>query len=191
MDEQHRRRGARGTLQMKARLLEQAVALLQVARRTRCDDVLPDGVAALRARDDVVEREPAARRAAVDAAPAIAGEQRAAEILRLITRGTRTYWTSRITCGHGNVSVAERRPPSSRAPRPCPSTRAHAHAEPSRRSAARNSRSGREPVAWRSQAYQPNCLFPCFSRIIGPWRARPLHAPRARARSVRGLGRAP
>src|SRR6478672_7923243 len=30
------------------------------------------------------------------------------EILRWTARGTLTYWTSRITCGHGYVSLAER-----------------------------------------------------------------------------------
>jgi hypothetical protein len=35
------------------------------------------------------------------------------EILRFSVRGTRTYWTSRITCGRGYVSVADLRGTSS------------------------------------------------------------------------------
>ena len=110
VDEEHRRRRPRRPLQVQARVLERAVALAQVARRAGGDDVLPDRLAALRARHHVVERQPAAGGAAVDAAPAVAGEQRAARDLALDRRGTRTYWTSRITCGQTNVSVAERRP---------------------------------------------------------------------------------
>ena len=56
-------------------LLQRPVALAQVARRAGGDDVLPDRLAALRARDDVVERQAAVRRAAVRAAPAVASEQ--------------------------------------------------------------------------------------------------------------------
>ncbi len=53
------------------------VALAEVARRARGDDVLPDGVAASAARHDVVERQPDAGRAAVDALPAVTSEERA------------------------------------------------------------------------------------------------------------------
>ncbi len=59
------------------------VALAQVARRARGDDVLPHRLAAARARDHVVERQPAAGRAAVDAAPAVTREERAARDLAL------------------------------------------------------------------------------------------------------------
>ena len=51
--------------------------------RARGDHVLPHRLAALRARHHVVERQPAARRAAVDAAPAVTGEERAARDLAL------------------------------------------------------------------------------------------------------------
>ena len=51
--------------------------------RARGDDVLPDRLAAAAARDDVVERQPAAADAAVDAAPAVAREERAARDLPL------------------------------------------------------------------------------------------------------------
>src|SRR5437588_10952674 len=72
-DEEHRRRRAWRVAQHEARLLQRAVSLPKVARRARGDDVLPDGVAAPAPWDDVVEREPPSRRAAVDAAPAVAG----------------------------------------------------------------------------------------------------------------------
>src|SRR5581483_2521409 len=54
-----------------------------IAGRAGGDDVLPARIAALRARDDVVERQPPVRRAAVDAAPAVTGEERAARDLAL------------------------------------------------------------------------------------------------------------
>src|SRR5262245_64003340 len=63
-------------MQDEPRLLERAVALAQVARRAGGDDVLPAGLAAARARDDVVERQARRGRAAVDAAPAVTGEER-------------------------------------------------------------------------------------------------------------------
>src|SRR4051812_22480830 len=69
-----RRPGKR--LQLHPELLEQAVALAEVTGSTGRDDVLPHRLSALRARHHVVERQPAVRRPAVDAAPAIAGEQR-------------------------------------------------------------------------------------------------------------------
>src|SRR5258708_4931735 len=75
LDEAHRLRWPRRVRQVHADLLERAVALAQVAWGARGDDVLPDRLAALRARDHVVEREPAARGAAVDAAPAVPGEE--------------------------------------------------------------------------------------------------------------------
>ena len=69
--------GARGVpREVHVRLLEQPVALAEVARPARRDDVLPHGLAAARARDDVVERQPGRAVAAVDAAPAVAREQR-------------------------------------------------------------------------------------------------------------------
>ena len=70
-------------MQLDRQLLQQPVALAQVARRAGGDDVLPRRVAAARARDDVVERQPAAGRAAVDAAPAVTGKQGAAGDLPL------------------------------------------------------------------------------------------------------------
>ena len=57
-------------------LVQQPVALPQVAGRTRGDDVLPDGSAAARTRNHVVKGQPAARRAAVDTTPAVTGKQR-------------------------------------------------------------------------------------------------------------------
>src|SRR6478752_3826224 len=83
LDEEHGLGRLRRVLELHADLLERAVALAEVARRTGGDDVLPDRLAALRARDDVVEGEPPARAAAVDAAPAVAGEEGAARDLPL------------------------------------------------------------------------------------------------------------
>src|SRR5205807_6884985 len=57
-------------------LLEQAVPLLQVARGAGRDHVLPHGIASAAPRHDVVEREPAAGRAAVDTTPTVAREER-------------------------------------------------------------------------------------------------------------------
>src|SRR6266513_1934593 len=70
VDEQHRRGRARLAPQGHRDLLGQAVALAHVARRTRGDDVLPDGLAPTAARDDVVQGQLAAIGAAVHAAPA-------------------------------------------------------------------------------------------------------------------------
>jgi hypothetical protein len=43
------------------------------------------------------------------------------EIFRCSVRGTRTYWTSLITCGQGYVSVADLRAARApRSPQPCP-----------------------------------------------------------------------
>ena len=76
--------GGRGRpAQRHRRLLREPVALAQVAGRAGGDDVLPHRVAAAAARDDVVECQPAAARAAVDAAPLVAGEQRASRDLPL------------------------------------------------------------------------------------------------------------
>jgi hypothetical protein len=77
-DEEHRPRRSRRRVERHARLLEQTVALVVVARSARGDDVLPDGGAASRSRDDVVEREPVSGRAAIDALPTVAREQHAA-----------------------------------------------------------------------------------------------------------------
>src|ERR1051326_5524830 len=76
LDEQHRLRRPRRRPQLHARLLQRPVALAQVARRAGGDDILPDGLAAFRTRDDGVEGQPAARGAAVHAAPAVPCEQR-------------------------------------------------------------------------------------------------------------------
>ena len=77
-DEEHRPRRSRRRVERHARLLEETVALVVVARSARGDDVLPDGGAASRSRDDVVEREPVSGRAAVDALPIVAREEHAA-----------------------------------------------------------------------------------------------------------------
>src|SRR4051794_24891426 len=82
-DEQHGRGRAWLRVQRHRHLLEQPVALAQVAGRARGDDVLPLRPAALRARDDVIERKAAARLAAVDAFPAVAREERAPRDLAL------------------------------------------------------------------------------------------------------------
>src|SRR4051812_49183122 len=58
LDEEHGLRRTRRRVQDHPDLLERAVALPQVAGRTRRDDVLPHRLPALRARDDVVERQP-------------------------------------------------------------------------------------------------------------------------------------
>ena len=52
-------RAAAGARGVHVHLVRQPVPLAEVARRTGRDDVLPGGVAALRARDHVVERQPA------------------------------------------------------------------------------------------------------------------------------------
>src|SRR5687768_4011274 len=72
---------------MQAGVLEQPVALAEVARRARGDDVLPDRLPALRAGHDVVERQPPGRGAAVDATPAVTGEERAPRDLPLDRAG--------------------------------------------------------------------------------------------------------
>lgn len=77
-DEEHRPRRSRRRVERHARLLEETVALMVVARSARGDDVLPDGGAASRSRDDVVEREPVSGRAAIDALPIVAREEHAA-----------------------------------------------------------------------------------------------------------------
>src|SRR6202011_4049482 len=51
------RRGERGLLRKHPRLLRSQVSLAQIARRTGRDHVLPGGLAALAARDDVIEGE--------------------------------------------------------------------------------------------------------------------------------------
>src|SRR5438876_2538215 len=61
---------------MHAYLLEQAVALTQVARSAGGDDVLPDRLAPAAPRHDVIQGQPAPVLAAVDAAPAVAREER-------------------------------------------------------------------------------------------------------------------
>src|SRR5437764_8029336 len=83
LDEEDRRRRARGRHQRHLRLRERAIPLPVVARRAGGDDVLPDRVAAAAARNDVVEGEPARAGAAVDAAPAVAREERATRDLAL------------------------------------------------------------------------------------------------------------
>src|SRR5205814_2990373 len=60
-----------------ARLVQQPVALPEVARRTRGDDVLPDRLTASAARNDVVQRQAPCGRSAVHAGPAVTGEERA------------------------------------------------------------------------------------------------------------------
>src|ERR671937_1818195 len=77
-DEEHRCRRARLPAQLHPRFVRQLVALLQGARRARGDEVLPDRLASSAPRNDVVERQPAAGGAAVDALPAVAGKQGAA-----------------------------------------------------------------------------------------------------------------
>ena len=59
------------------------VALAQVARRAGGDDVLPDRLAALRPRHDVVEGEAAVRRPAIGTAPAVTREEGPARDLAL------------------------------------------------------------------------------------------------------------
>ena len=189
MDEEHRRRRPRRPLQVQPGVLEQPVALAQVARRAGGDDVLPDRLAALRARDDVVERQPARARCR---------SRRSASRRGRRARGARSCAGSHAApgrTGRAGSRAARRRCRSrsggpwagSRAPPPSPSRRARAHAAPNRRSAARNLHSGREPVATRTEEYQ---RAP-FLGVIWPWRARPPPAPRGRARSARGPGRAP
>src|SRR5881227_2214452 len=77
-DEEHGRRRPRLSAQLHRDLVWQPVPLAQVARRTRSDDVLPDGLAAPALRDDVVESEPSAGTAAVDTTPVVTGEERPA-----------------------------------------------------------------------------------------------------------------
>src|SRR3954466_6299650 len=75
LDEEDRLRGPRLRLQLEPRLLQRSVPLAQIARCTGRDHVLPHRLAALRARDHVVERQPSRGRPAVDAAPAVAREE--------------------------------------------------------------------------------------------------------------------
>src|SRR5438876_3759477 len=82
-DEQHRRGHARQLAQLHRDLVQQPVALAQVARRARGDDVLPDRAAAAAARHDVVERQAPGGAAAVDAAPAVTRKERPARDLAL------------------------------------------------------------------------------------------------------------
>src|SRR5688572_10360035 len=67
-------RADRLTLEMHLRLAGRAAALPEVARSAGSGDILPGGAAALGARDDMVERQLAAR-SAIDAAEAVAQEQ--------------------------------------------------------------------------------------------------------------------
>src|SRR5581483_12359056 len=86
-DEEHRRGLAWSLRKHHLHLVGQAVALAQVAGRARGDDVLPGRVAAARPRYHVVEREASAGRPAVDAAPAVTGEEGAAGDLALDEAG--------------------------------------------------------------------------------------------------------
>src|SRR5436309_480630 len=74
---------SRRPAQLHRHLVRQPVSLTQVARRTRRDDVLPDGLAATTLRYDVIERQPPAGAAAVDATPIVTGEERPARDLPL------------------------------------------------------------------------------------------------------------
>ena len=76
-------RRARLAARVHVCLRRQPVALAAVARRARGDDVLPARVAALGARDDVVDRQ-ARTGAAVLARPAVAREHRAARDLAAV-----------------------------------------------------------------------------------------------------------
>ena len=146
--------GARGGAgQVHARLLEQAVALGEVAGRARRDDVLPRRVAAARARYHVVERQPATGRAAVHAAPAVPGEEHAPRDATL--DGS---WHAHVLQEPDHerayerpLGGAQRLVASAPRPRPCPSTRERALGAPSTRSAARSSRSGRVPGTTRDE----------------------------------------
>ena len=98
---------------------------------------------------DVVERQPARGRAAVDAAPAVTGEERAARDLAL-DRARHPDVLDEPDHVRPDVGVASRSAGpwgGSRAPPPSPSRRARAPAAPNRRSAARSLHSGRVPVA--------------------------------------------
>ena len=98
---------------------------------------------------DVVESQPAGGGAAVDAAPAVTGEQRAPGDLPLDRARHADVLDEPDHVRPGDTCRSRSAGPWAGSPgsRPSPSRRARAHAEPSRRSAARNSRSGREPVA--------------------------------------------
>ena len=83
-DEEHRSRRPRRRRQHHVHLVRQAVALAQVARRARGDDVLPDSSrrrASAGSRDRASAGSPG--RAAVDAPPAVTGKERAARDLAL------------------------------------------------------------------------------------------------------------
>src|SRR2546423_8217416 len=82
-DEEHGRGRSRRPAQLHRHLVRQPVPFAQVARRTRRDDVLPDRLAAAALRYDVVEREPPAGAAALDATPIVTGEERPARDLPL------------------------------------------------------------------------------------------------------------
>ena len=98
--------GGRGGVQLHVHLVGQPVPLAQVAGRARGHDVLPDRAAALRARNHVVEvRRPwrcRSRRSASRHA-----RKRAPRDLALDHPGNPDIVRGRITCGHGNLPVAE------------------------------------------------------------------------------------
>ena len=104
----------------------------------------------------MVEREPAARGAAVDAAPAVAGEERPAGDLPLdrprdadvVDRaGSRA---ARRSCRSPSGAAGR----AARSPPPCPCRGARGRAEPCTHSAARSWRSGPEPAAPCAERYQ-------------------------------------
>ena len=190
LDEEHRLRRARRLFSSMPDLLERAVALAQVARGAGGDDVLPDRLAALRARHDVVERQPAARRAAVDAAPAVAGEERPAGDLPLdrprhpdVVDEPDHVRPDEAAGGRAQrlVELLDR-------PRPCPCRGARGRAEPCTRSAARSWRSRPEPAAPGPKVPAGPTSVTAFYEALPARRPR---APRARGRPRRGRGRAP
>ena len=199
-DEEHRRRRARRVRELHLHLVQQPVALAQVARRAGGDDVLPDRLAAARARDHVVERQPAARGAAVDAAPAVTGEERPARDLPLDDprdadvaerAGSRAAtetspWPSRV------VGRALRPPP----PSPCSTStcaRRSEHTLSGSKLAFRTRTCCTVPEKYRDRAASGQ--FRVRSRappeLTAPSRARPPAAPRARARPTACRGRSP
>ena len=151
--------GARLALEVHRGLLEQAVALSEVARSAGRHDVLPDRVAAARARHDVVERQPGRPVAAVDAAPAVAGEERPSRDAPLDrardahVRHEADHVRAARRCS-SRCATARRTAPR---PPPFPSTRARGRDVSSTRSAARSSHSGRgrdSPACERSSGFR-------------------------------------
>ena len=143
----------------------------------------------------MVERQPATR-AAVHAAPAVAREQRPARDLPLDrARNADVAHEPDHVRPRRRCRVAERSGrSSSRAPPPCPCRRARGRGGPCTRSAARSSRSGREPAAYPEIVVERAALhaggFGGISLAVGVrWSFRNKDAGSVRSRRLRARPR--